>query len=47
MIELLLMFLAGCVVGGCYVAYRLKGSRTWRETGAVILGGGGPSNENK
>ena len=40
----LLIFLLGCVAGGGYVAYRLKGARTWRET-VVALGGGGPSNE--
>lgn len=28
---------------GVFVAYKLKGSRTWRETGAVIFGGG-PAN---
>lgn len=39
------MFLFGAAIGGGYVAYRLKGGLTWRETGAVILGGGGPSNE--
>lgn len=44
MIELL-AFLGGFLVGGCYVAYRLKDKRTWRETGAVILGGGGHSEE--
>lgn len=39
----LLMFIAGAAGGGGWVAYRLKGGRTWREVGAVILGGG-PAN---
>ena len=43
----LMIFLAGCVVGLGWSAYRLKGSRTWPEVGAVIFGGGGPSNESK
>jgi hypothetical protein len=32
----------GFVVGIAFAAYRLKGSRTWKETGVVIFGGGGP-----
>lgn len=40
MFELILGALLGGAGAGAYVAWRLKGSRTWRETGAVILGGG-------
>lgn len=36
---LILMALSAGGAGG-FVAYRLKGSRTWRDTGAVIFGGG-------
>lgn len=39
MIEILLMLASAAGAGG-YVAWRLKGSRTWREVGAVIFGGG-------
>lgn len=41
---LILMALSAGGAGG-FVAYRLKGSRTWREVGAVILRGGGPAEE--
>lgn len=44
MIELLLI-LAGVAAGGSVVAWRLKGSRTWRELGADILRGGGSGEE--
>lgn len=40
-----LMFFLGVLAGGAFVAWRMKGTKTWRQTGAVILGGGGPSNE--
>lgn len=39
MLELIL-FLCGAAAGAGAVAYRMKGSRTWREMGAEILGGG-------
>lgn len=44
MLELILI-LGGAVAGGYAVAYRLKGSRTWREIGADILRGGGGGEE--
>lgn len=36
---LILMALSAAGAGG-FVAWRLKGDRTWREAGAVIFGGG-------
>jgi hypothetical protein len=44
MLELILI-LVGAAAGGGAVAYRLKGSRTWRELGADILRGGGGGEE--
>lgn len=44
MLELIL-FLCGAAAGAGAVAYRLKGSRTWREFGADILRGGGGGEE--
>lgn len=43
MIDILLMGLGAAVAagaGGVFVAWRLKGERSWREVGVVILGGG-------
>lgn len=47
LLELMLVLALGFVAGCAWASYRLKGDRTWRETGAVILGGGGPGQEQK
>lgn len=44
MLTAFLVFVSAGAAGG-FVAWRLKGSRTWREVGAVILRGGGGGEE--
>ena len=41
-----LLILLGMVAGGGFVAWRMKGNRSWKEVGKIIIqGGGGPGNE--